>query len=388
MLGLTLATAVLGGCAGAPVAQQAPAPVPDVAVISVRPERIVLTTELPGRTAPFLIAEIRPQVNGILQQRHFVEGADVRAGQLLYQIDPAPYRAALHQAEAALGVSEAGLSALRSRADRLQALVAIEAAGKQDADDAAAALKQAEANVVAQRATIEAARVNLAYTPVKAPISGRTSRSSVTVGALVTAYQPTPLTVVQQLDPIYVDVTQSSADMLRLQRRLASGQVTRATRVRNSVQLLLEDGTTYPHRGTLQFREASVDPTTGSFSVRLVFPNPDRALLPGMFVRAVVEEGTDEDAILVPQQGLTRNARGDAVALVIDDAGTVSERALVLDRAIGDRWLVEAGLAAGDRVIVDGVQRVRPGTTAKAVPFAATPAPSSAAMPAPSPAAK
>ena len=354
------------GC-GKPAAPPPPGP-PEVGVVALAPERVVLTTELPGRTTPYLVAEVRPQVHGILQKRHFEEGADVRAGELLYQIDPAPYQAAVAQAEAALAMAEANVPAARSRAERLRGLVASRAVGAQDAEDAEAALRQAEASVAAARATLDSARIQLSYTPIRAPISGRSGRSSVTAGALVTAYQPVPLVTIQQLDPIYVDVAQSSAEVLRLRRVLSSGVLTRDDRSAKRVRLLLEDGTPYAHEGTLQFQDVTVAPTTGSVTLRMVFPNPDHLLLPGMFVRAVVEEGVDEAAILAPQQGVTRDPRGNAYALVAGADGKVESRELQLGRAIGSRWLVESGLAPGDRVIVDGLQFLRPGMDVSAVP--------------------
>lgn len=361
---------VLAGLAAGCRKAQPPAPgPPEVTVVAVATERVVLTTELPGRTTPHVVAEVRPQVSGILLERRFEEGADVRSGALLYQIDPAPYRAAVAQAEAALAMAEANLPAARSRAERLEGLVAIRAVGEQDRDDAAAALRRAEAAAAASRAALESARINLAYTPIRASISGRIGKSSVTVGALVTAYQPVPLSVIQQLDPIYVDVPQSSAELLRLRRALSAGTLTRDEREARKVRLLLEDGTPYPREGTLQFRDVTVDPSTGSVSLRMVFPNPDHVLLPGMFVRAVIEEGALEKAVLVPQQAVTRDPRGNATTLVVGAGDTVEERKLVLDRAIGDRWLVVEGLAAGDRVIVEGAQRVRAGIPVRAVPL-------------------
>jgi len=352
-------------------AQSAPPSGPaEVATVTLQPEPLVLTTELPGRTSAFLVAEIRPQVSGIIQERPFTEGAHVEAGGLLYRIDPAPYQAAYDQAAAALAVAEANLPALRSRAERLEGLAAIRAVGEQDVEDARAALRQAEANVAAARAALDGARINLSYTPIRAPISGRIGRSGVTIGALVTAYQPVPLAVIQQLDPIYVDVTQATAELLRMQRAVASGRLSSEQKSGREVSLLLEDGTPYPLKGRLQFRDVTVDPGTGSVTLRMVFPNPDHVLLPGMYVRAIVEEGVDEQGILVPQQGVTRDAKGNAVAWIVNDAGVVEQRMLELDRAVGDRWVVTGGLAAGDRVIVEGLQKVRPGDPVRAVPLA------------------
>ncbi len=370
---LSFGLAVLGamlsiGCSK-PSSGPPPGP-PEVGITKLAPERLVLTTELPGRTAPFLIAEVRPQVSGLLQRRHFEEGADVRAGDLLYQIDPAPYQAAVDAAAAALAVAEANLPAAQARAERLRGLLATHAVGQQDVDDAEAAFRRAEASVAASRAALESARINLSWTPIKAPISGRTGRSSVTAGALVTAYQPVPLVTVQQLDPIYVDVQQSSAELLRLRRALSSGELSRNGESANRVRLVLEDGTAYPHEGTLKFQDVTVQSTTGSVTLRMVFPNPKQILLPGMFVRAIVEEGVDEAAILAPQQGVSRDPRGNPVALVLGANGQVEQRTLELGRAVGNRWLVVQGLAAGDQLIVDGLQRVRPGVPARGVPAA------------------
>ena len=378
LLGLLACAALIaGGCGrgAAPQSAQPSGPV-EVGVAAVRAERVVLTTELPGRTAAYLIAEVRPQVNGLIQERRFVEGSVVQKGALLYQIDPAPYQAAFEQAKGALAVAEASVPPLKLRTERLKELVAIKAVGAQDYDEASAALLKAEASVAAARAAVESARINLAYTPLKAPITGRTGKSSVTPGALVTAYQPTPLVTIQQLDPIYVDVTQSSSDLLRLRRSLQSGQLEHAGSVESQVKLVLEDGTPYSHEGKLQFRDVTVDPATGSVVLRMVFPNPDAVLLPGMFVRAIVEEGVLPRAILAPQQGVTRDARGNASVMVVDASGNVAVRPIVTDRAIGDRWLVTSGLADGDQVIVEGLQRIRPGVPVKAVP--AQPAPSAA----------
>ncbi len=356
---------------------------PEVAIVTIHPERIVLTTELPGRTAAYLVAEIRPQVNGLIKSRLFQEGANVKAGEVLYQIDPAPYEAAHSQAKASLATAEADLltaqaniPALRSRAERYKGLVQIHAVGQQDYDDANAALQQAEAMVEARKASVEASRavlessrINLSYTPIKAPISGRIGKSNITVGALATAYQPNPLAVVQQLDPIYVDVVQSNADLLRLRSSLESGRLKRDGSLPNKVKLLLEDGTAYPTEGSLQFRDVTVDPTTGSVTLRLVFANPKEILLPGVFVRAVITEGVREQAILVPQQGVSRDPKGNPIAWVVNKEEKVERRMLELDRAIGDKWLVAKGLADGDRVIVEGLARVRAGVQVKAVPF-------------------
>jgi membrane fusion protein (multidrug efflux system) len=385
--GPVLAALLLSSCKAKVGASHAAGPA-EVATVTIHPERVVLTTELPGRTSAYLVAEIRPQVNGLIQSRLFREGANVKAGDLLYQIDPAPYQAAYNQAKAALTTAEAdlvtaeaNLPAIRSRAERFKGLVAIHAVAQQDYDDASAALRQAEANVESRRASVEisraaveSARINLSYTPIKAPISGRIGISNVTVGAMATAYQPTPFAVVQQLDPIYVDVVQANAELLRLRQRLESGHLRQRGATQSRVKLFLEDKTAYPLDGTLQFRDVTVDPTTGSVTLRLVFPNPDQVLLPGMFVRAVVQEGVNEQALLVPQQGVTRDTKGAPIAWVVNQDEKVEQRTLELDRVIGDKWLVTNGLAPGDRVIVEGLQRVRPGDRVRAVPFAGSPA--------------
>jgi membrane fusion protein (multidrug efflux system) len=376
-----LGAALVAGC-NKPASGPPPGP-PEVGTVTLASERVVLTTELPGRTSPYLVAEVRPQVSGLLQERRFEEGADVRAGELLYKIDPAPYRAAVDQAEAALAMAEANLPAARSRAERLRGLAAVHAVGEQDVDDANAALLRAEASVAASRAALESARINLAWTPIKAPISGRTGRSSVTVGALVTAYQPVPLVIIQQLDPIYVDVQQSSADLLRLRGVLSSGELARDDQSAGRVRLVLEDGTRYVHEGTLKFQDVTVAPATGSVTLRIVFPNPEHILLPGMFVRAIVEEGVDENAILAPQQGVSRDPRGNAVAMVLGPDGVVQARTLKLGQAVGNRWLVTDGLAPGDQIIVDGLQYVRPGVQARAASAASGLAPDSAPKSAP-----
>ncbi len=364
------AVALSAGCGGH-TPSTAAAPPPEVSTVTLEPERVILTTELPARTAPHLVAEIRPQVNGILEQRTFTEGADVSQGELLYRIDPAPYQAAYDQARGALAVAEAAVPAARSRSERLSELASIHAAGEQDADDAAAALQSAEATVIASRAAVESARVNLDYTRITAPISGRIGRSHVTVGALVTGYQPTPLAVIQQLDPIYVDATQSAADLLRLRSSIESHRLVTDEKLQREVTLTLEDGSAYPHTGTLQFRDVTVEASTGSVTLRMVFPNPDHVLLPGMFVRATVTEGVEEHGLLVPQQGVTRDPKGTPIAWIVNDAGQVEQRTLTTGRAMGDRWLVTSGLEAGDRVIVEGRQKVRPGVTVHATPFVA-----------------
>jgi membrane fusion protein (multidrug efflux system) len=360
---------LMGGCDSGHGKHGGAPPVPEVATVTIEPQKLELTTELPGRTSAYLVAEIRPQVNGIIQERLFREGSDVKAGQLLYRIDPAPFQVAYDSAKASLGKAEANLPSIRSRAERYRELIPERAVSQQDADDAASAMEQARAEIEYWKAAVEAARINLGYTRVTAPISGRIGKSSVTDGALVTAYQPTSLATIQQLNPIYVDVTQSSAELLRLKRSLETGRLSADKKNGRAVRILLEDGTPYPLEGTLQFRDITVDAATGSFTLRVIVPNPEHLLLPGMFVRAVVQEGIAAQAILAPQQGVSRNPKGEPIALVVDEAGTVQQRMLKLDRAIGDKWLVSSGLAAGDRVIVEGMLNVRPGATVKAVPL-------------------
>ena len=350
-------------------AANAPRTSPEVGVVVVQPQRVALTTELSGRTSAYLIAEVRPQVGGIIQKRLFTEGSDVKADEVLYQIDPAPYQAAYNSAKAALARAEANVIPLRLKAGRYEELITINAVSKQDYDDASAAFKQAEADVEASKAAVETARINLAYTKVTAPISGRIGRSSVTNGALVTASQPAALATVQQLSPIYVDVTQSSAELLRLKRNLASGLLKSNGTAQAKVNLLLEDGSAYPLPGTLKFSEVTVDQSTGSITLRAIFPNPKQTLLPGMFVRAILEEGVDEHAILVPQRGVTRNPDGSAMVMVVGSEEKVEPRAIKVVRTVGDNWLVSEGLKAGDRVILEGLQKARPGTPVKAVPF-------------------
>jgi membrane fusion protein (multidrug efflux system) len=357
---------ILGGCQR----REPPPPViPEVAIVTVNPERVLLTTELPGRTSAYLVAEIRPQVNGIIQKRLFDEGSEVRAGEVLYQIDPAPYQAVYNNAFAALARSEANLPPIRLKAERYRELIGVKAISQQDFDNAVAALKQAEADIEYSKATVESARINLAYTRITAPISGRIGKSNVTVGALATAYQGSPFAAIQKLDPIYVDATQSSANLLQLKRNIAAGQIKGTGPDQARVKLLLEDGTPYPMEGTLKFSEVTIDPSTGSFILRMVFPNPKHILLPGMYVRAIVQEGEVDRAILVPQQGVSRDPKGNPVALIVDGEGKVQQRMITVGRAIGDKWLVSEGLNPGDRLIVEGSQKVRPGASVKVVPF-------------------
>lgn len=349
--------------------QQSPPPVPEVTTVTVQPQQVELTTELPGRTSAYLVAEIRPQVNGIIQKRLFTEGSDVNAGQVLYQIDPASFQATLDNAKASLSRADASLSSIRLRAGRYKDLLADKAVSQQDYDDAASSLNQAEADIQYWKAMVETANINLGYTRVIAPIPGRIGKSNVTDGALVTAYQPIALSTIQQLDPIYVDVPQATSELLRLNRSIKDDRINQNGMNQKKVKLFLENGIAYPLEGTLQFRDITVDPTTGSVILRVVFPNPQGVLLPGMFVRAVVKEGVSEQAILIPQQAVSRDVKGNPITLIVDAEGKVQQRMLTLDRAIGDKWLVLSGIKPDDRVIVEGIQKVRPGAIVKAVPF-------------------
>jgi len=487
----TLAATALGlalfssGC-GEPPQADSPrqAPPAEVAVHVVQASAVALTTELPGRVSASTVAEVRPQVGGIVQKRLFTEGADVRAGQVLYQIDPSTYQTAYDNAKAVVATAQAqqasaraaqsrakagyasalaaqrgaeanhtltvaahaaaltGLTSARAaltrteasavparlRVERFRDVIAARAIAQQELDDASSAAQQAEAEVdrakaavqgaeaeiaraeaaigvaqagigsataalqsaqaemeaadaavqVAQagiqsaEAGLEAARINLGYTRVTAPVAGRIGRSAVTEGALVAPYQPLALATIQQLDPVYVDVTQSTADLLRLRRRVQTGELTKGGAGQAEVGLLLEDDSAYPQRGTFGFADVTVDPTTGSVTLRTVFPNPQAVLLPGMFVRAVVNEGAKEGAILVPQQAVSRDPKGNPFALVVDGEGRAQVRRLTLDRALGDQWLVSGGLAPGERVVVEGTQRVRPGAPVRAVPAASS----------------
>ena len=337
----------LFGCGQKSAPTSASPPAPKVSVVTVKPQSVSVTTELPGRVAALRVAEVRPQVNGIVLKRFFVEGSEVAAGQQLYQIDPAPYEASYHSALAAA-------ASARALAARYKPLAEANAVSKQDYDNAIATDLQAQA-------ALETARINLRYTKVLSPISGRIGRSSVTEGALVTANQPAALATVQQLDHVYVDVTQPSGTLLRLKRDAASGQLHQNEADRTPVSLRLEDATDYAQAGTLQFSEVTVDESTGSVTMRALFPNPDRTLLPGMFVRERIEEGVRLGALLVPQQGVSHNEKGDPTALVVATDNTVALRVLKTDRTVGDRWLVSEGLQEGDRVVVEGLQLAQPG---------------------------
>ena len=341
---------------------------PEVGVVTLQAAPVTLTSELPGRTSPFETSEVRPQVGGIIIARPFTEGAQVKAGQVLYQIDPAPFRAAYDQARAQLASAQANVSSLQLKSGRYADLVKINAVSKQDYDDALAAARQAAALVDQQRAAVETARINLGWATISAPISGRVGVSAVTKGALVTPGQSAALTTIQRLDPIYVDVTQSSGDLLKLRRALAAGQLNSGGPATATVSLRLEDGSTYPLQGKLQFTDVTVDPSTGAVTLRALFPNPQGLLLPGMFVRAVVAEGVAPNGLLAPQQGISRDEKGLPVALVVDATGHALQRQVQTDGAVGNQWLIRGGLAPGDRLIVEGLQSVKPGDAVHAVP--------------------
>lgn len=407
--GTLLACLCLIGCQPE---QQRGAPTPvEVAVVTVEPQPVLLTSELPGRTAAYLVAEIRPQVNGLLQKRFFTEGADVKKDEVLYEIDPAPYQAACDSAIASLNSAQqaaerarAGLSAsiaalkrheavlklAVTNRDRNAKLIKTDAVSAMEYDQSVAdvavaeaglavgqaqvesdrkAVEAAEAVIKQAEAAVETARINLGYTKITAPISGRIGRSEVTEGAIVTAYQPVALATIQQLDQVYVDVVQSTAELNRLKRSLNNGSL--KDNGTDQVKIVLEDGTVYPLEGSLKFRDVTVDPTTGSIILRIVVKNPEGMLLPGMFVRAIIDEGINERAMLVPQQAVSRDPKGNPVAMIVNAKGEVEQRGLSTDRAVGDKWLISSGLEPGDRVIVEGLLKARPGATVKVVPFEA-----------------
>lgn len=379
---LLLAAGVRPAAAQPPGGGMAPPPPPEVAFITIQTEKVTLTTELPGRTSPYLVAEVRPQVSGIILKRSFTEGSNVTEGDILYEIEPAPYQAAYDLAVAGLARAEASIPPLELMVKRQKDLVPTGAVSQQGYDEVVAKLQQARAEVEYSKAAIQSAKINLDFTKVKAPISGRIGRSNVTVGALATAHQGPPFATIQQLDPIYVDVTQSTSQMQRLERGINRGLLSRDETSVKQVGLLLDDGSRYGQEGTLQFRDVTVDPTTGSVVLRILFPNPDAALLPGMFVRAVVTEGVNEQAILVPQQAVSRTGKGQPLVMTVNGEGKTEQKMLTLERALGDKWLVSEGLAVGDRVIVEGLQRLRPGMAVNAVPWEAAPAASAAPAPA------
>ncbi|MEB2419778.1 efflux RND transporter periplasmic adaptor subunit [Citrobacter sp. R-1.5.2] len=370
---IIISAALLAGCNDQGDTQAHPAE-PQVTVHVVESAPLAVTTELPGRTTSFRIAEVRPQVSGIVLKRNFTEGSDVEAGQSLYQIDPATYQADYDSAKGELAKSEAAAAIAHLTVKRYIPLVGTKYISQQEYDQAIADARQADASVTAAKAAVESARINLAYTKVTSPISGRIGKSNVTEGALVTNGQATELATVQQLDPIYVDVTQSSNDFMRLKQSIEQGSLHKDS-TSSAVELVMENGQSYPLKGSLQFSDVTVDESTGSITLRAVFPNPQHTLLPGMFVRARIDEGVQPNAILVPQQGVTRTPRGDATVMVVNDKNQVESRAVVAAQAIGDKWLISDGLKPGDKVIVSGLQKARPGVQVKAT----TDAPAAAA---------
>lgn len=371
---LIASTLALAACSSKDAAPAQAAPTP-VTVVTLKSEPVTLTRELAGRAEASQQAEVRPQVGGIVERLLFTEGGSVRAGQPLYQLDQTAYRADAGSAQAAVARAQTALTNARQKAERTAELARTQMVSRQDNDNAQAALRQAQAELRAAQAGLQGANVPLGFTRVSAPISGRIGRSSVTRGALVTASQATPLAVIQTLDPMYVEVSQSSAELLQLRREIAAGRLQGTDEV--PVNITLEDGSAYPQQGMLSFAEAMVDPATGAVALRVVVPNPDQLLLPGMFVRATIANARRQDAILAPQQGITRNAKGDATAMVVGADGKVAQREVVVSRAIGNKWLVESGLKAGDKLIIEGLQKIAPGA-----PVNATEASSQAAKPA------
>ncbi len=358
---------LLAGCGGSQGQQQAGGP-PQVFYQTVKAQDVTLDTELPGRTSAYEVSDVRPQVSGIITARLFQEGEMVGRGQPLYRIDSAPYAAQVASARAALARAQASIASSEALARRYGELVEINAISRQEYDNAVAAATQAKAEVAAQRAALQSAQIDLSRTTIRAPIAGRIGRSAYTTGALVTASQPDALATIQRLDPVYVDIQQSSADILRLRRQLTSGDLLRedgAARVR----LILEDGTTYPIEGTMKFTDVSVDPSSGSQVIRAVFANPQGLLLPGMFVRAQIIEGTRQNAILVSQRAVSRDAKGNATVMVVGADGKLQPRTIVANRTFGQDWIVESGLQPGDKVIVEGAQNLQPGTPVQAAPY-------------------
>jgi len=363
--GLAALLLLCAGCSGGGGDKSGERPPPEVGFVIVQPTSVPLTTELSGRTSPFAVSEVRPQVSGVIRARLFAEGSLVRAGQTLYQIDPSLYQASVDQAQANLASAEANAEAARTRAARYRPLAEMEAVSRQDYTDAAAQARQGAAAVRQNRAQLETARINLHYTRVPAPITGRIGRSLVTQGALVTANQADPLTVIQQLDPIYVDIQQSSAQLLALRRALGQAGAAPASA---AVRLRLEDGSDYGLTGTVEFAETMVDPSTGTVTLRARFPNPSGLLLPGMFVRAIFAQSVATNAFLVPQAAVSRDPQGNATVLIVGRDNKIASRRVVAERAVGANWVVTSGLNAGDHVVTEGVSRVRQGQIVRPVP--------------------
>jgi membrane fusion protein (multidrug efflux system) len=358
---------LLAGCGKKPEKDMSP---PEAGFVLMKTESVPLVIELAGRTSAYEASDVRPQVSGVIKQRLFTEGAIVHAGQTLYQIDPSLYRAAADQALANLASANANRVAAEAKASRYKPLAAMEAVSKQDYTDAVATAGQAAAAVAQSRAQLEAANINLHFTRVPAPITGRIGRSLFTTGALVTSGQADPLTTIQRLDPIFVDIQQSSADLLALRRSLASGGTVAAT---TTATLKLEDGSEYPQSGKVEFAEAMVDPNTGTVTLRATFPNPKGLLLPGMYVRAKLSQATAKNAILVPQQAVSRDPKGGATVLLVGGDGKAALQAITADRSIGDKWLATSGLKAGDKVITEGLGKIKPGQKVSPVPAGSKP---------------
>jgi membrane fusion protein (multidrug efflux system) len=357
-----LGSVALTGCDQVAEQSQASAPkaVP-VGVITLKKQTLTLRQELPGRISAFQIAEIRPQVSGIVQSRLFTEGSQVEKNQALYQINPATFQANLAASEAAVARAQASIASSKAKASRYSELLKIKAVSQQDYDEADAAYKQAKAELLTAEAQLQTSKINLEYSHVSSPISGQISKSNVTVGALVSANQATSLATVTQLDPIYIDLTQSSNELTKLKKAIVSGDLSVDSSSQTEVELTMEDGSVYSHKGTLQFSEVTVDPSTGSVTLRAKFPNPEKLLLPGMYARASIVEGVKNDAILVPQRGVSRNSKGEPTAMVVSESNTVESRVLKTDRTIGSNWLVTDGVMEGDKLIVEGLQKIRPG---------------------------
>lgn len=362
ILGLAI---LLAGCGGKP--QQAPPP-SQVSYVVVQEKPVTLSNELPGRTSPYETSEVRPQVSGLILKRLFEEGDMVREGQPLYRIDPAPYEAAVANARAGVARAQSAIASTAALARRYQELVKINAISHQDAENAKTSADQAKADLAAQQAALRTAQIDLGRTLIRAPIGGRIGRSAFTTGALVSAAQANALTTIQRLDPIYVDIQQSSADLLRLRQQIAAGTLSRGGGDAK-VTLKLEDGSDYGLTGTLKFADVTVDPSTGTQVIRAIFPNPKGLLLPGMFVRAVLIEGTKTSALLVPQRAVTRNDKGQPTALVVTPDSKLELRVLTTARTVGDSWLVTSGVKAGDKIVVEGAQMLQPGATVKPVPY-------------------
>jgi len=374
VLGLLVSALVISGCSKSDAVSKSSAspPPPEVSVVTLKAEDVTITRELPGRANPSLIAEVRPRVSGIVEQRLFEEGGMVKAGQPLYQLDDATYSADFASAKASLVRAEAIWKSAELNAKRSAELVKIDAVSRQDDENAAAALEQAKADVAVARANVERNKVVLGYARITAPITGQIGKSAVTAGALVTANQPAPLATVQRLDPMYVDLTQSSSELLKLRQELQAGIMSRPNNM--PVTIVLENGTRYSHEGKLNFADVTVNPDTGSFSVRITVPNPDNILLPGMYVRAIVGSGVRENGILVPQQGIARDPKGNTTAMVVGKDGKVEVRKVKVNRTVGDKWLIDEGLAVGERVIVEGLQKAKEGKPVTVSPAAVSPA--------------